>query len=408
MLKTLVITAEDDHSGTNWYDQAHSETVLESMDFDYPGSDTEWYCVMGGAQQLPINMQAKLAAQPSYNCKATAIRATGTQMSMAVDYTDSTNPASPVQKTANYNGVFASTTLSCLRLIDTTTTAMSYDVKQAIRSLGYGPSAKAGIKFSRAWWIWDLETVGSNNITSGGLGHSDLSIRTCVYPSYNIADPQGSEAVLLVSYTWQQDAERIGALMSSLPDNGAPDTPAAIAAHEARLADELRTGLRDLLIKDLATLHTPPGGDYQQVYKLINGLYVDHYSHDWTHDPNTMGAFAFFRPQQFSTLWPKLIQPSGDLVIVGEAASPHHAWVVGALESAVHGVHAWLYQNAAVIPGASSAIQLLETAQDGNPFVGLPPYMDSNTSRWTGALANVQRELHAAKLSRAGKEGKVH
>jgi monoamine oxidase len=91
--------------------------------------------------------------------------------------------------------------------------SLNYAVKQAMRPLDYGPSAKVGIMFSRAWWMTDL----NDKVTLGGLAHSDLSIRICVYPSYNLAS--GAEIhVLLCTYTWQQDAERIGSLMCSTVD----------------------------------------------------------------------------------------------------------------------------------------------------------------------------------------------
>jgi hypothetical protein len=41
--------------------------------------------------------------------------------------------------------------------------------------------------------------------------------------------------------------------------------------------------------------------------------------------------------------------PSGNLVVAGEAASPHHVWVVGALESAVVGLY--LVGQSAGYPG---------------------------------------------------------
>ena len=68
---------------------------------------------------------------------------------------------------------------------------------------------------------------------------------------------------------------------------------------------------------------------------------MDHHAHDWYHGPNTTGAFAFFRPQQFRHL-EQVDSTFCNSVVIGEAASPNHAWVVGALESAVHGMHACL------------------------------------------------------------------
>ncbi|KAF3905797.1 hypothetical protein AA313_de0205104 [Arthrobotrys entomopaga] len=371
------------NGGTNWYDQAHSETVLESLDFEYP-DDTEeikWWAILGGATQLPIRMQKMLKTQPSFLSPITAIRV-GETADMEIDIAKPNCIGVTIPETRKYNGVFNTTTLGCLKRMDIKETSLNYTTRQAIRSLGYGPSAKVGIKFKRAWWIHDLD--GDYKIKRGGLGHSDLSIRTCVYPSYNINDPEGEPAVLLCSYTWQQDAERIGALISSS------------IYHHRQLEDE--TKLKELLLRDLARMHTYEGTTEGEVYKLISSLYLDHYAHDWTHDPLTVGAFAFFRPQQFANVWNKLIHPSGNLIIIGEAASPHHAWVVGALESAVHGIYIWLKMRQHEIRGAAEAIELLKHPEDGNPFVGLPPYMDPLTADWSATNGNYELDWYNHKI----------
>ncbi|KAI1971128.1 hypothetical protein LOZ55_006296 [Ophidiomyces ophidiicola] len=353
------------NGGTNWYDQAHSETVLESLDFAFDNA-TKWYCILGGAQELAKRMEAKLVHKPAYERRVTAIKAIN---SLQMEVTVKGEP-----KPLRYAGLFGSVPLGCLRQIDTSEARLNYATKQAMRSLGYGASAKVGIKFKRAWWIHDL---GQNNIKLGGLGHSDLNLRTCVYPSYNLYDPPTQSAVLLCSYTWQQDAQRCSSLISDNSD------------HKQKVRDEAM--LKELLLRDLARLHKSDHMTEAQAYKLISDNYVDHYAFDWYREPNAAGAFAFFRPQQFSGMWSKLIQPSGDFLIIGEAASPHHAWVVGALESAVHGVHAWLGQYRKLIPGGEEAIRLLETYDKGNPFIGLPPYMDPNLSKWHSYLGIIRR-----------------
>jgi hypothetical protein len=370
------------HSGTDWYDQAFSETVLESLDFGYydipneiayepldPPPDTKWWCIMGGAQELAFHMEKRLKMKPQYQSRVTAIRV-GKTSDMEIDVTSSAGK----METKPYNGVFNSTTLGCLRRMDTTGSELSYEVKQAARSLGYGESAKVAIKFQSAWWIHKLPK--KFQIRRGGLGHTDMNIRTCVYPSYNILDAPDKPAVLLCTYTWQQDAERLGSLISSSQN------------HDQQLAEEVP--LKDLLLRELVELHKNDEMTEKQLRDLIWGQYLDHYAHDWTHDPNAEGAFAFFRPQQFTSLWGSIIHPGGNLVIVGEAASPHHAWVVGALESAVFGVHSWLVKRVGDIDGALEAIQELEKVECDNPFVGLPPYMEKNTARWVGLLAQMQ------------------
>jgi monoamine oxidase len=259
--------------------------------------------------------------------------------------------------------------------MDISKAGLNYSTKQAIRSLGYGPAAKVAIKFKRAWWIHDL---GNFNVKMGGLGHSDLTTRTCVYPSYNIYDDETKTAVLLNSYTWQQDSQRLASLMST------------------NASDE--ADLKELLFRELVRLHENKDMTTEELYNLIRNNYIDHHAFDWYKDPTTAGAFGFFRPQQFSCMWNKMIHPSGDVVIVGEAASPHHAWVVGALESVVHGIHAWLGLNVWRFPQFAEAMEILEKRQARNPFVGLPPYMDANISRWQSVLGLIHRQGHLSDL----------
>jgi monoamine oxidase len=370
-------------SGTNWYDQAHSETVLEYLDFDY-SDDTLWYCIEGGAQQLAFNMADKLKNKSSI---AFGSRVTGIDASTRNDVKIQLNG----EWQGAYTGVFNSTTLGCMQQMDLTKAGLNYGQKQAIRSLGYGASAKVGMKFSQPWW---RNIFG---IIEGGLGHSDLRIRTTVYPSYNLYDPTDGSAVLLCSYEWQQDAQRISTLISSSSD------------HQKAVQEELP--LKELVLRDLALLHSgQPGTNLtpQEVYDKIAPLYEDHYAHDWYHDANTYGAFAFFRPQQFGSMWPYIIAPSPSVVIIGEHASNHHAWVVGALESAVHGVHGWLAQNN--FPGAQAAAKVMESwgaPTNENPFGGLPTFVSARHRGWQTWFGLIHDEKFRNSLQTGKQAGKA-
>lgn len=370
------------NGGTDWYDQAFSETVLESLDFDYgdawnpkESDKYPWWCIMGGAQQLPILMEKQLKNKPRYKAPVSAIRAvSGQDHQMEIDLKTG-------ESQLQYSGVFNTTTLGCLRRIDTTKCDIPNGTKMAMRSLAYGQSCKVGIKFDHSWWKFDLPE--ERRITHGGLGHSDLHIRTLVYPSYNILVEKDEPAVLLVSYTWQQDAERIGAIISR-------ESPAK------------EEELKELLLRELARLHSDTPEEEARLYSIIQRSYQDHYSHDWSQDANTAGAFAFFRAQQFSTLWPKIIQPSGNLVLTGEAASPHHAWVVGALESAVVGLYSWLYNRMQDVPGAIDAMKLIDGTdklepkpEKPVPFLGLPDYITQKHAQYLGLVANLRLERKA-------------
>lgn len=276
------------------------------------------------------------------------------------------------KETEVFNAVFNTTTLGCLRRMDLTEAKLGYGAKHAIRSLGYGQSTKIGIRFKNAWWIHGLQEFG---IRRGGQGHTDMHIRTCVYPSYNIHDDAEKTAVLLVSYTWQQDSQRLSCLVHNR-------TP----CNEGRVHED---GLKELLLKELALLHSDSPQAADELLRIITESYVDHFSFDWDNEPTTAGAFAFFKPQQFSGLWAKIVQPSGDVVIIGEAASPHHAWVVGALESAINGIYLWLAKNAdkELFPELQDAMKIIERATPSNPFQGLPHYTKIMLAQWQARLA---------------------
>lgn len=79
---------------------------------------------------------------------------------------------------------------------------------------------------------------GSKNlhINKGGLGKTDLPIRVYVYQSYNIEEDDRKPAVLLCSYTWEQDASHMGSPIR-------PKSP----------GDE--DDLKELLFRNLALFH---------------------------------------------------------------------------------------------------------------------------------------------------------
>lgn len=236
-----------------------------------------------------------------------------------------------------------------------------WGTKQAIRALNYGHSCKLAIKFKTPWW--QLEPY---NINKGGLAKTDLPLRVCVYPSYNIKSPQNpgwnekDSSVLLCSYTWGQDASRLGALITS-------DSPCG--------EDQLKA----VALHNLALMHARKPEDYQDVLDMLTEQYETHHAYDWYKDQNMAGAFAFFGPGQFSNMWQEIIKPNafGQLYMIGEAASAHHGWIVGALESVVRAVFVMLqglhHANPDFKP-YQQAMDLLINKDGSNelPFQGLP------------------------------------
>jgi len=275
-------------------------------------TETGWVSIDGGTQQVAEAMAKKLKTQPEFNRQVTKVEVDKGHGTIKLTVKHKDGP-SDLTETRDYFAVFNSTTLGAFQRMDLTNAGLLYRTKQAIRSLGYGASCKVGIRFKWAWWM-----KPPHNINLGGMAKTDLPLRVCVYPSYNIHDPKDSSAVLLCSYTWAQDAQRIASLIS-------PNSP----------NDEVE--LKELLVHNLALLHSTKD-TYASVLKEINSAYDTHHAYDWYNDQNQSGAFAYFGPGQFSSMWPEITKQNGWLFLIGEAASAHHAWIVGAIESAVRAV----------------------------------------------------------------------
>ncbi|KAH0441249.1 hypothetical protein CcaCcLH18_02159 [Colletotrichum camelliae] len=341
--------------GTGWYDQSLTEAALEILDFEVPAAKPEetnkyWWCVDGGAQSIAKAMRDKMKKSDAiqYDTQVVGMKAniklgkkSKNQMKLQLQDTVQRTPL----ESKDYFVVFNSTTLGAANRMDLSQAGLLWDTKQAIRCLNYGASCKVGIKFKSAWW-----RKKPFNITKGGLARTDLPLQVCVYPSYNIdnkLDHEDDPAVLLVSYTWGQTAQRLATLIASKSPQKVKKAREDPAAKEEMLREEAE--LKEILLRDLAYLHADweKNSDkneekFKNTLKLIEHEYLEHHAYDWYHDPHMAGAFAYFGPCQFTELYPSITKPNalGHLYFVGEAASAHHAWVVGALESVVRAL--WL------------------------------------------------------------------
>ena len=239
---------------------------------------------------------------------------------------------------------------------------LNWGTKQAIRSLGYGASCKVGIRFKEMWWMTKF------GINEGGVSKTDLPIRMCVYPSYNVhdndPDPKDPKkelknvsGVLLCSYTWSTEAHRLGTLIHR-------DSPGC------------EDNLKALLLDNLAKLHANTEWPYEKLHKLISDLYESHYAYDWYNDEGTTGAFAYFGPGQFQNMYPYIIRNDGTHIIIGEAASAHHAWVVGALESAIRGVYQFPYKHSKHSAKCNEVLQLYNKNRIAKPYGPIPKEFD--------------------------------
>jgi monoamine oxidase len=123
----------------------------------------------------------------------------------------------------------------------------------------------------------------------------ERAIRQLNYPP---SDDTMRRGVLLASYTWGQDALQWGAM----------DEP-------TRIAEAL--------------------DDVERIHPGIRDVFEVGASHAWYGDKWARGAFALFAPEQQTSLQRAIVQPEGRIYFAGEHCSLYHAWIQGAIESAL-------------------------------------------------------------------------
>ncbi|KAK7924414.1 hypothetical protein PG985_006468 [Apiospora marii] len=152
---------------------------------------------------------------------------------------------------------------------------------------------------------------------------------------------------------------------------GGPPTPQPELGHQA--GDPL-AGLRRVL-QDRRPLQEPLVDS--QAWHRRRGSVQDGPAHPLLRlSPSSVGAFAFYGPGQFRNMHPSIVQSSGKHIIIGEAASSHHGWVVGSLESAVRGVYQFLCRHSDASRAAPDAAQAYMNDKIALPFGPLPAECD--------------------------------
>ncbi|QRV94780.1 Flavin containing amine oxidoreductase [Ceratobasidium sp. AG-Ba] len=288
------------------YDCALTESVLDALDFDLDPPPV-WKCIKGGTDLIISRAIDKISTPVQRGQRVTAIAPVGdAKIPHAISLVIK-NERGTIQK--EYDHVVSTVPLSCLGQIDTSHFKFPWNLQTAIRELHYDGSTKVAIRFSKRWWE-DPKVVAPQ---IGGVSSTDRPTRTVVYPSYGIHTQSAS---MIVSYTWAQDAFRAGSLAQGR------DSVAERA-------------LIENILKDLTDMHQIKDETGQTDYTLLPRLMQDYHAWNWYGNEFSMGAFALFGPGQFENLYPQVTMPHfGRLHFAGEATSVHHAWVVGALNSA--------------------------------------------------------------------------
>lgn len=197
---------------------------------------------------------------------------------------------------------------------------------QAIRNLSYGSSTKVLLHCSERFW----ETKYGIH---GGASQTDQIIRATYYPSDNAKEENNSlssvqkyrtlysnqtgnkfaaqsqdtskaPGVLLGSYTWGQDARRIGILSNQ-------DRRNIVIQHISRFHPEIA---QEGVVDGDASI-------FWDSYKWMSG-----------------GAFSFLQPGDQTEFYGKAIAPEGNIHFAGEHCSLDNAWIQGAIESSLRAV----------------------------------------------------------------------
>lgn len=223
---------------------------------------------------------------------------------------------------------------SSLRFVDIAP-QFSFAKRRAITELHYDSATKVLLDFEQRWWEFDhakwleeinkvsdpvqkqayldeLTTLPPTSIQGGG-SISDGPSRFIYYPSHpsyenDLAEPynpddRGAElsgGVILAAYTWADDAVRWDALNST---------------------ERLRFALHELCI-----IH----GERIKLFFNNTGT-----TQSWARNPYAFGEAAIFTPGQMVNLHPHIPTPEGNVFFAGEHTSLKHAWIEGAIESAV-------------------------------------------------------------------------
>ncbi|CAI6341398.1 unnamed protein product [Periconia digitata] len=339
-------TLETFNTGTGLFDQSFTETVLDTADFP---DGAEWWRVEGGMIKLVEAMEGKIKTKAKLNSTVQGYKMVknGDKELVEVEWV---NKAGKVH-TDTYSALFNSTTLGALSRINLNGLG-SKEQREAIRSLAYDSSTKVGIKFKTAWWLEEGRVA-----SRGGVSGTDLPIRVVAYPPWagigedtfkNKLDDPKKPTVLIASYTWHQDAVRIGSMT---------------ADSNADHSDVLK-----LVLRNLVELYHEKNPDI--TYEWLYSQVVDWHTFSWQNDSHSSGAFALFGPGQFTHLYPHLLKAlegsNNSMFIIGEHASAHHAWIAGALYSSATSLYVWL--RGLGVEGSEYAAHLVHPDEPNLPF----------------------------------------
>jgi monoamine oxidase len=253
-----------------------------------------------------------------------------------------------VAREDEYDHAIITIPFSSLRFVKTEP-KFSYGKRRAIMELHYDAATKVVLQFNERWWEWDKTTweekLGPDNWALyadefdgtfeegktpaleviGGGSVTDNPNRNMYYPSHAVGSDEGG--VILASYTWADDARR----WDSMDDKNRYEYAlrGLIQVHGEKITPFV-TGITDGVWQEV---------DIGAGVMKVKGAATQ----SWALNPYAFGEAAVFQAKQMTHLHPDIPTPEcSDIAqtmqkvfFAGEHTSLKHAWVEGALESAI-------------------------------------------------------------------------
>ncbi|KAJ3528979.1 hypothetical protein NM208_g9962 [Fusarium decemcellulare] len=384
------VDAEAAETSTGLFDMAFIESLCDYSDFQ-AAKNKDWYRMEGGMSVLTDEMNKRLE-DPNWPCPKSPVFKvkTGTPVvAMSDDQKANKIKVTTTDKqgfnpeTEEYDMVFNTTAMAPLQRMDIQGLNLDKKILTGIRGLSYDRSCKVAIKFKTRWWgrMYPLPGVGRKSY--GGVSSTDLPISNVVYPSW---DDKKAPAVLMVSYSWAQDATRMGALIPEYSEKNPPHVDEPLVT---------------LCLQNLAKLWS--GAPDPPTFEFLKEQYITHHAFAWSHDPYTGGAFALFGPGQYKNVYPAFqkLFCNGKFAMCGEALSAHHAWISGALDSAYAAVMRWMCFH-----GMTRRTTCLKYSWFGGGKGEHPADFDEKLLLWSAELS--QCPEHKVKENGPSKNGHAH
>jgi monoamine oxidase len=248
--------------------------------FEPFGVSDERYHLVGGNQQVPRELAARLSGQLRHGERLEAARKTAAG---AVELTFRRGSTAVV---ATYDAVVFAIPFTVLRnvALDVSLGLPAWKT-YAIQQLGYGNNAKMMVGFNGPVWA----ELGSN-----GASYSDL-------PNHQA--------------TWETNP-------SSATTQSAVLTDYSSAARAAALDPRNVAREADRFVADLNKVYP---GAANKVKRDSGGKIVAHLEH-WPSNPNTQGSYTCYKTGQFTSVCGNEGKPVGNLFFAGEHANSFYWW----------------------------------------------------------------------------------